>query len=88
MAAVLQFKKGLGDLCDLVVGHPDTFRPIFVSDQQKLTFVIFRKLYDVKYSEQGTRRRVLEGRTIYGWELFLQACFGNCTSSFSFLVLM
>jgi len=87
MAAVQQFKEGLGDLCDLVLGHPDTFRPIFVSDQQKLTFVIFRKLYDVKYSEQGSRRRALEGRTIYGWELFLQACFGKCSSSFSVVLI-
>ena len=77
MAAVEQFREGMGDLWDLVIGHPDTFRPVFVSDQQNLTFLSFRSLYDVDYADQHTRRRDEENETMYQWDLFLQDCFGN-----------
>jgi len=73
--AIEQFKAGASTLWSLVMMDHNALRSLFVSSGS-LTYDIFRKLYSVNWSPDGSNKRTDEEETIFCWELFIQKCSG------------
>jgi len=74
LCSVQQFSAGASQLMNLVRQHPETLKEQFVNCSNDVTYQLFRKLYDIMYSDASSNRRTLENYAIFAWEICLQKC--------------
>ena len=74
-AEVEQFLHGLnsvGELGHLLMGSPKLFGKVLTDCRAKLNVNIFKQLYNIEFSNQGSNQKDKEEKTVYCFELFLQ----------------
>lgn len=75
-----QFTEGLnscGKLWDIVKANWIDFLPVFTKTSERLSLASFRTLFEISWSDQGTKRRAEEEESIYNWELVLKMIEGE-----------
>ena len=56
---------------------PEQFQPLFIMVPAVLSRAIFKSLYEIEWSPEGSNKKSREDDTLYCWELYLKKIEGT-----------
>lgn len=67
-----------GNLWEMVKSNMLAFQSLFTNMRRPMTRTLFKSLFAIEWSGQGSNKREAEEETVYAWKLFLNMVTSKC----------